>query len=92
MIQGFPDVQKAPADVTDVTLDWTPYLPAGATIASHSVSTDIGDVIAADAGMSGFTQKLRLSGGSIATFTEVTARVTTSAGLDLSRGFNAIVR
>jgi len=93
MLQGFPDVQKAPTDVIDVTLDWTPFLPSGTTgLASHSVSTDLGDVIAADTGASGLKQTLRLTLGSISTFTQVTARVTTAGGLDFSRSFNALVR
>ncbi|GEM_PF-3107858 len=42
MILAWPDVLKSPADVKNVSLDWTSLLPAGTlAIASHSVAVDV---------------------------------------------------
>lgn len=85
---GFANQQKAASDIRDIALDWTPFVPTGATFSAHSVSVDSGDVTATDRGVSGFTQTVRVSGGTAVSHSVVIAHVTlTSSGVDLSRAF-----
>jgi hypothetical protein len=93
-ILAFPAQRKASADVLDVELDWSPFLPAlvsGISVSSHSVSTEDGDVVAADVGMSGLVQTVRLSSGAENSFTTVIGRVVLSNGVDKSRAFTVSV-
>lgn len=72
--------KKDPDATKNYGWDWSSWLPAGDTIASHAV-TVLGDVAVASSSHTTTSVTAVLSGGTHNTDSKVTARITTAQGL-----------
>jgi len=70
---------KDPDATLDYSLDWTPWLAYGETIASHTVTAAAGITKVSDSETDGKIN-FRLSGGTVGVEYEITVEVTTSSG------------
>jgi hypothetical protein len=91
----FEDLVKAPNDVVNHALDWTPAVPAGAAspIPTPVYSIDNGgDVMVTRISEDGLTSTVQLAGGTDQSYTVVRAELTLPDGELISRTFNVLVR
>ena len=83
---------KDPDEVTDWGWDFAPWLPSGDTIATHSIIVTSGNVAVNSSSHTTTTVTAWLSGGTVDTDAEVTARVTTAQGRTVDRTLSLEVR
>ncbi len=86
----FGDRVKAPADVVDIEIDWSPLIGADA-IAGSAWTADAGLTVAAQSVASPKT-KVRISGGAADTACTVANTVTLASGQTFARSFRLLVR
>ena len=83
---------KDPDDVLDYDWDFAPWLPAGDTISAHTIIVASGDVAVNSASHTATTVTAWLSGGTVDTDAEVTARATTAQGRTVDRTSTVPIR
>ena len=86
----FGDRVKAPADILDVELDWSPLIGTDA-IAGSQWEADSGVTVAPLSAASPKT-RARISGGAVDTACAVTNTVTLASGQKFERAFLVLVR
>jgi hypothetical protein len=85
-----PEFKKDPSAVLDYSIDWTPWLPSGDTIATSTWVAETGITIDSTANSTTKTT-VWLSGGTAGTIYKVTNTITTAGGRTDERTLHIIV-
>ena len=87
---NIPVIDKSPNAVLDYSEDWSAWLAAGETIASNTVTVDMGltkQTVVASPGGAATMITVWLAGGTVGTSYLVTVEIVTSSGRTDDRSF-----